>query len=80
MQVTHVGKRLLGESNAPAMAAQIGGKLLADRLHRAHCRGPQTEGLQTKVGARPPGLALRVPSDAPVWSALLKDEPTRLMR
>ena len=54
MQVAHVGERLLGKPNAPAMAAQVGGELLADGLHRAHCRGPQTEGLQTKVGTRSP--------------------------
>ncbi len=30
MQVAHVGKRLLGEPDAPTMAAQVGGELLAD--------------------------------------------------
>src|ERR1700683_4976115 len=52
MQVAYVGKRLLGESDAPAMATQVGGELLSYGLHGQHCRWPQTEGLQTKVGAR----------------------------
>jgi hypothetical protein len=51
MQVAHIGKRLLGEPDAPAMTAQVGGELLADGFHERHCRWPQTEGLQTKVVA-----------------------------
>jgi hypothetical protein len=34
------------------MATQVGGELLSYGLHGQHCRWPQTEGLQTKVGAR----------------------------
>src|SRR6202035_492523 len=55
MQMAHVRERLLGEPNPCAMTAQGGGELLADKFHGLHCRGPQTESLQTIVsgGSKP---------------------------
>src|SRR6185312_10635382 len=49
VQIAHVCQCLLGESDPRAMAAQVGGELLADKLHAPHCGWPQTEGLQTGV-------------------------------
>ena len=49
MQIAEVGELLLGEADFFAMEAEVGGELLAGGFHSRNFRGPQTEGLQTKL-------------------------------
>ncbi len=70
MQVAYVGKRLLGESDAPAMATQVGGELLSYGFHRTTL-SLAADGRSTDESRRAvSGLALLLCAAGLVWNLL----------